>query len=1493
MATSGGRTALGRLPGEPKKPFSGTSGISLAAGTVLTKLQVAHVKQLMGKASWPVFLDLSPPCYNLEDDFFLTNCSNVVKGLNLSGNSLMELASLAHLGKLRLLYADRNVISSVTFRGLVELELLSLKQNRMETLNDMSDLKKLVNLDLSHNRLGAGFEELSKLRALRVLDLSQNRIDMPLAEFHTFVMPAIRKIPKLEYLSFEGNPIEHAVPEFRSYIINELPKLHYFNWVVVTKDDRNKAVALDLQKTWQAKNNPVGRVPGIALKQSTPSTGEAPHVRRLSSTLDNLLQEIDQLGLNEPEPEAVPADSDATDDLPGESPPPLRQVSREDALAKAKLSMHNSAASDAENQIDKFLEMFDDQTGAKAGAQPAAAAKPANATGAVTVEELETGPAKEPAGAQQQPQEEGKLLDMLQDLIDSSAKPEGAAAAVPSAGTQPQPQEDDRDPLSELESLLAKTQKDTVDATSPGKQQEQQPELAPASPLKKAVAEQQQPDAQSTMSPKKAVVAKVTAEVISSPSLGPRAVTKVPASPPGPQTGSPARTSARAAGMHTSQAVCLSAAGLVSFGEVPMSSSPVPMSLSTAVPVEEPPIPLLPPAGPEPTAPAASAPVSAPQATALVMPGFAEMPSEAPIPPEPAWVLPRAEIRLQKRLGDGALGTTYTATPINGVEVIVKKIRPQRFSTPFLLDFGSEMSRVHSLEHCNLARVMGGSTDNLVCFVTEYVHGVDLNAFVSKLRRLEGLSLRLTVARGVASGMLHLHRNNILHGSLKPSDIIINDEGIPKIRDYGFCGLKGANLSEGAQFAPEYLALELFTSATIAYTEAADVFSFGVCLWVLYEGCLGNDLLKLPAPQEGRPFVPKFSTGATPTAVATLISRCCAPDASARPRFEEVVRVLSGSDEELTRVAAVTVTSEERQKMKAVDQRLKELLETQSDVGPLRALQGITITIAKSEPNVRALIEDGVLVSLIHCFNSPYDVVVENALRALVALSTHSVLVSEYGKQRGAFDKLVECMAHPSDVVSMFALRAVSALMKSTENREMIAKKGMDALIQAMQSLNDFILTSSVLVAARMLKSPTTHEEFYQKGGLSILLSLLDKSNPGLTLHVIESLSSLLTYEPAQGLIVASGVVSKLQIMLASKSDLQQLTALKCVAKFAQCENFLEMVNPHEWIEGVGRLFINPANVKLHYRAFQAITFFAHDADTCNQIEGQGVLKNAVSAMLNKLDNEKLHLHSLKLLEKVLVYDTCRDTFRAIGGLPALAELFRKSSNNAVVQRHCLDVFVIVSSDSSLLDTIADTGVGASFSSQLVAARHRGDAALVLTLLRLVCSIAHTRDGHVAKQIMRAGGMENLIEILVDPRSDTELVRLSSAALIAFASSGEDYVAALSTAGGFEPIFALLSKQQFVEVTLREIVQCASNKSMAQAMAKYGAFLRIATRITSDSPVIQTLALKTILLVSQSYAGAVEALWEAGVPAQLKSAAASTPNRVIASTCTKALDFFS
>jgi Leucine-rich repeat (LRR) protein len=77
--------------------------------------------------------------------------------MNLTGNQLAEFVSAQHLSHMKRLFLGQNSLVDVSYRGLKSCVQITLNDNRVEHLTDMTDLQKLEYLDLSGNRLTSTF----------------------------------------------------------------------------------------------------------------------------------------------------------------------------------------------------------------------------------------------------------------------------------------------------------------------------------------------------------------------------------------------------------------------------------------------------------------------------------------------------------------------------------------------------------------------------------------------------------------------------------------------------------------------------------------------------------------------------------------------------------------------------------------------------------------------------------------------------------------------------------------------------------------------------------------------------------------------------------------------------------------------------------------------------------------------------------------------------------------------------------------------------------------------------------------------------------------------------------------------------------------------------------------------------------------------------------------------------------------------------------------
>jgi serine/threonine protein kinase len=217
-----------------------------------------------------------------------------------------------------------------------------------------------------------------------------------------------------------------------------------------------------------------------------------------------------------------------------------------------------------------------------------------------------------------------------------------------------------------------------------------------------------------------------------------------------------------------------------------------------------------------------------------------------------------AQYEITAPLGEGGMGEVYRASDTNlGREVAIKVLpaevtadveRRQRFRQEALL--------AAAFNHPNIATVHDvGEQEGVTFIVMELVRGESLRDLV----RDEPLDIgrAIDMATGIAAGLARAHREGVLHRDLKPDNVVLTDEGVPKILDFGLGKLigdpdpqDGGPLTEAptatVQTSP-YLTRAGQVIGTLAYMSPeqvhgrpvdarSDVFSFGVLLYEMLSG---------------------------------------------------------------------------------------------------------------------------------------------------------------------------------------------------------------------------------------------------------------------------------------------------------------------------------------------------------------------------------------------------------------------------------------------------------------------------------------------------------------------------------------------------------------------------------------------------------------------------------------------------------------------------------
>lgn len=204
--------------------------------------------------------------------------------------------------------------------------------------------------------------------------------------------------------------------------------------------------------------------------------------------------------------------------------------------------------------------------------------------------------------------------------------------------------------------------------------------------------------------------------------------------------------------------------------------------------------------------------------------------------------------RVAGEIGSGGMGTVYRAVRDDDhfrQEVAIKIVKRGMDTAYILRRFRNERQILASLEHPNIARLLdGGATeDGLPYYVMEYIEGRPIDQFCDsrKLSTLERLSLFVPVCAAVHSA----HQKMVVHRDIKPWNILVTKDGVPKLLDFGIAKILDPEMSaqpgdptitETAMrmMTPAYASPEQIRGEAI--TPASDVYSLGVLLYELLTG---------------------------------------------------------------------------------------------------------------------------------------------------------------------------------------------------------------------------------------------------------------------------------------------------------------------------------------------------------------------------------------------------------------------------------------------------------------------------------------------------------------------------------------------------------------------------------------------------------------------------------------------------------------------------------
>jgi eukaryotic-like serine/threonine-protein kinase len=262
---------------------------------------------------------------------------------------------------------------------------------------------------------------------------------------------------------------------------------------------------------------------------------------------------------------------------------------------------------------------------------------------------------------------------------------------------------------------------------------------------------------------------------------------------------------------------------------------------------------------------------------------------------------------LKHVVGTGGMSTVHCAFDTLLERNVALKILHEQYSEDeeYVERFRREARAVAQLSHPNIVTVIDrGEEDGRQYIVFELVEGDNLKEVVERggpLPVRRALELGLEVGRALAFA----HAQGLVHRDVKPQNVLLNDDGLAKVTDFGIVRSldavghtqTGTVLGTSHYIAPEQARGERVDAQT-------DVYSFGVVLYELLVGEVpypGDGFLSVAMKHVNDP-VPSVleKRPDAPVRLATLIERCMAKEPADRPAsMEEVVAELQAVAAEL------------------------------------------------------------------------------------------------------------------------------------------------------------------------------------------------------------------------------------------------------------------------------------------------------------------------------------------------------------------------------------------------------------------------------------------------------------------------------------------------------------------------------------------------------------------------------------------------------------------
>lgn len=194
---------------------------------------------------------------------------------------------------------------------------------------------------------------------------------------------------------------------------------------------------------------------------------------------------------------------------------------------------------------------------------------------------------------------------------------------------------------------------------------------------------------------------------------------------------------------------------------------------------------------------------------------------------------------LLEKIGDGGMAVVYKAKDkLLNRFIAVKILRPEfTKDAAFVENFKRESQAAAGLTHPNVVGVYDvGREGNINYIVMEYIEGKTLNEIIKEEAPMDYKKV-IDITKQVASALKVAHKNKIIHRDVKPHNIMVTNDGVVKLADFGIAkAVNDATLSTGSKIigSVHYFSPEQARGNYV--DERSDIYSLGIVMYEMLTG---------------------------------------------------------------------------------------------------------------------------------------------------------------------------------------------------------------------------------------------------------------------------------------------------------------------------------------------------------------------------------------------------------------------------------------------------------------------------------------------------------------------------------------------------------------------------------------------------------------------------------------------------------------------------------